>query len=150
VMTPNGPMVVYGCVISWANEPNLDDGSPATLWQAHAEVIDRVDRDLHTIRNGYPGVPVVVAGDFNQDRDGSGWYGTHAVRRQLGEVLDRHELTCVTGFDVVAAGLLHDRHLVDHICVPHRLAEVAEVSCWEPTDTDGVRLSDHPTVAVDV
>ena len=150
VDAPFGELIVYGCVIPWANEPELTNRDSATMWQAHAEMIDRVDRDLHTIRHSHADVPIVVAGDFNQDRDGSSWYGTHAVRQQLGEVLDRHELACVTGFDVVATGLLHNRHLIDHICVPHHLAEVAEVSCWEPTDNDGVRLSDHPTVAIDV
>ncbi len=54
------------------------------------------------------------------------------------------------GFDVVAAGLLATHHLMDHLCVPAALAERANVSCWEITDEGDVRLSDHPTVAIDL
>jgi hypothetical protein len=150
VNTPAGDIVVYGCVIAWANEPLLADGSPVAMWKAHAEVITQIDHDLEMIGDRHHHVPIIVGGDFNQDRDGSGWYGTSAVRRQLGDVLDRHELTCVTAFDVVAAGLLDSHHLVDHICVPKSHAEPTVVSCWETTDNAGVRLSDHPTVAVDM
>jgi hypothetical protein len=150
VNAPTGDVVIYGCVIAWANELFLTDGSPAKMWRAHEETIRQIDHDLEVIRARYPTLPIIVGGDFNQDRDGSGWYGTHAVRQQLTDVLDRHGLACVTGFDVVAAGLLHTHHLVDHICVPRSLAEAAAVTCWEITNEEGVRLSDHPTVAIDI
>jgi len=150
VDAPIGQLVIYGCVIAWANEPILADGSPATMWRAHAENIAQIDHDLAVIRDRHPSLPIIIGGDFNQDRDGSGWYGTNAVRQQLTDVLGRHGLACVTGFDVVAAGLLGNHHLVDHICVPVSLAETAAVSCWEITDEAGVRLSDHPTVAIDL
>lgn len=51
---------------------------------------------------------------------------------------------------MVVAGLLDNHHLVDHICVPVPLATTAAVTCWEITDAAGVRLSDHPTVAIDL
>lgn len=124
--------------------------SPTTMWRAHAETIAQIDDDLEVLNDRYPSLPIIVGGDFNQDRDGSGWYGTNAVRQQLTGVLERHGLACVTGFDVVAAGLLDTQHLVDHICVPASLAQRARVSCWEITDETGVRLSDHPTVVIDL
>ena len=148
--TPIGELVVYGCVIAWANEPTLADGSAATMWRAHAECIGQIDDDLVTIRDHHPGLPVVLGGDFNQDRDGSGWYGTNAVRQQLSAVLDRHDLACPTALDVVAAGLLRSHHLVDHICVTNSLTADLDVHCWETIDEAGVRLSDHPTVAIDL
>jgi endonuclease/exonuclease/phosphatase family metal-dependent hydrolase len=147
--TPIGELVVYGCVIPWANEPTLGDGTPATMWRGHAETIEQIDLDLTVIRDRHPGVPIVLAGDFNQDRDGSGWYGTKAVRQQLSAVLDRHDLACPTAIDVVAAGLLRTQHLVDHICITKSLATDNHVRCWEATSEAGVRLSDHPTVAID-
>ena len=150
VDAPFGELIVYGCVIPWANEPELTNRDSATMWQAHAETIDQIDDDLRTIEDAHPGVPIVVAGDFNQDRDGSGWYGTHAVRDQLTEVLARHDLACLTCDDVVASGLLESQHLIDHICASTSLAQNATMSCWEATDRDDVRLSDHPTVAVDL
>lgn len=87
VDTPIGQLVIYGCVISWANEPFFADGSPATMWRAHAETIAQIDHDLKAINDRYPSVPIVIGGDFNQDRDGSGWYGINAVRQQLTKVL---------------------------------------------------------------
>lgn len=52
--------------------------------------------------------------------------------------------------DVVAAGMLRSHHLGDHICVSTSLADDVAVRCWETVDDDGVRLSDHPTVAIDL
>jgi endonuclease/exonuclease/phosphatase family metal-dependent hydrolase len=91
-------------------------------------------------------------GDFNQDRDGSGWYGSRRGRELLTEALAAARLVCVTSEDVVAAGKLRRNHLVDHIAISedwHRTFRI-EVSCWEPTDVDGTKLSDHPTVAIDL
>ncbi len=150
IETPIGELVVYGCVIAWANEPTLADGTKAGMWQAHTETIEQIDNDLAQIRDRLPRIPIVLAGDFNQDRDGSGWYGTHSVRQQLTTVLDRHDLACPTALDVVASGLLRSHHLVDHICITSALANRAEVRCWENTDATGTRLSDHPTVALDI
>jgi hypothetical protein len=45
--------------------------------------------------------------------------------------------------------VLTQGNLVDHICVSAEV-EVADVHVWERTDDSGQRLSDHPTVAVDV
>jgi hypothetical protein len=49
-----------------------------------------------------------------------------------------------------AAGLLERQHLVDHICVADTLSRGATVHCWEAIDEAGNRLSDHPTIAVDI
>jgi endonuclease/exonuclease/phosphatase family metal-dependent hydrolase len=150
VGAPVGPLLVYGTVISWANEPNFDDGREARMWEAHMAEIARQGGEWARLRAMHPGVPMVVAGDFNQDRDGSGWYGTHAGRSALGTALLDAGLVCVTRFDVVEAGLLESDHLVDHICVTNDLATNAVVRCWERIDSSGQRLSDHPTVAVDI
>jgi hypothetical protein len=57
-------------------------------------------------------------------------------------------LACVTTEDAVARGKLRTNHLIDHICISPPLVVAGEISCWEPTRTDGVVLSDHPGVAV--
>jgi endonuclease/exonuclease/phosphatase family metal-dependent hydrolase len=149
VHAPAGPIMVYGTVIAWANEPFHDDGSKARMWDVHRAEIDRQGADWAALRAAYPELPVVVAGDFNQDRDGSGWYGTRDVRARLGEWLDRSGLVCVTAMDAVASGLLKSHHLVDHICVTADVAARVKVSCWEHMDDTGQRLSDHPTIAID-
>jgi hypothetical protein len=145
-----GPFVIYGTVLPWANEPG-DDGR-ARMWQVHEREVERQGEDWAELRRRFPGLPLIVAGDFNQDRDGSGWYGTPKVRAALTRALDDAGLVCVTTEDVVRSGRLADQHLVDHIAVSETLLTSMEatMSCWARTDTDGVRLSDHPTVAVDL
>jgi endonuclease/exonuclease/phosphatase family metal-dependent hydrolase len=149
VRAPSGPLIVYGTVIAWANEPHHDDGRPARMWEVHLAEIERQGREWAQLRAEHPGVPLVVAGDFNQDRDGSNWYGTVATRARLGEALAGAGLVCTTRIDAVACGLLERNHLIDHICLPPELDAAAEVRCWEPVDGDQ-RLSDHPVVAVDL
>jgi endonuclease/exonuclease/phosphatase family metal-dependent hydrolase len=97
-------------------------------------------------------VPLIVAGDFNQDRDRSGWYGTRRGRELLAQALHDVDLVCMTDEDVVATGKLRESHLVDHIAICRRWAAEHEVrlNCWEKTDPDGTHLSDHPTVAIDL
>lgn len=150
VETPHGEMVVYGTVLPWANEKG-DDGQ-ARMWQIHYAQIERQAEDWCTLRELYPDLPLVVAGDFNQDRDGSGWYGTRRGRDLLTRALDDVDLSCATDEDVVATGKLRAAHLVDHIAICRRWTNEADVrlSCWEQTDQDGTHLSDHPTVAIDL
>lgn len=150
VETPDGPVVIYGTVIPYANE--VDGEEPAGMWQSHYRSIQRQGAEWLALRQQYPQAPLVVAGDFNQDRDGSRWYGTHQGRTLLADELARADLACVTEEDVVQAGKLTFNHLVDHIAVSrgHLDQHTANLSCWEPTDDDGTRLSDHPTVVVDL
>ncbi|MFT6804333.1 MAG: endonuclease/exonuclease/phosphatase family metal-dependent hydrolase [Nitriliruptoraceae bacterium] len=102
------------------------------------------------LREAYPGTPMIVAGDFNQDRDASGWYGTHHVPQILTDELRRNDLQVVTDVNVVEAGL-HDGNLVDHIAVTSRLIWGGSVmSVMGLRDSDGIRLSDHPTVIVEL
>jgi endonuclease/exonuclease/phosphatase family metal-dependent hydrolase len=122
------------------------------MWKVHHEQIERQAQDWRTLRELHPHAALVVAGDFNQDRDGSGWYGTRRGRDLLSRALEGANLACVTDEDVVASGKLRASHLVDHIAVCRRWSAGfdAHLSCWEKTDQDGVRLSDHPTVVVDL
>lgn len=150
VERPEGPFVIYGTVLPWANEPG-EDGR-ARKWQVHEREVARQGEEWLELRRSFPDLPLIVAGDFNQDRDGSGWYGTPKVRSALTRALDDARLVCVTTEDVVTSGRLADQHLVDHVAVCGSLLASHDVSmsCWPRTDDDGVRLSDHPTVVVDL
>ncbi len=148
VDTPLGPVVVYATIIPWANDPKFEDGSPAKMWQAHRAGIERQGGEWKRLRELHPGVPLVVAGDFNQDRDGSGWYGTKDARAELGAALAATDLTCLTEADAVAIGQLKSDHLIDHICATSDLVSQGGMRCWEKVDQQGRRLSDHPTVAI--
>ena len=147
--TPLGQIVVYGTVLAWANEPHTDEGTPTKMWEVHLAEIERQGHDWRTIREAHPDVPLVIAGDFNQDRDGSRWYGTKEARHKLSEQLEASSLTCLTAVDVVAEGMLEAQHLIDHVCSTAHLT-MQELQCWETHDDSGIRLSDHPTVAVDL
>ena len=150
VHRPDAPFLVYGTVIAWANEPTFDDGRPARMWQVHLAEIERQGAEWQRLRELHPDLPVIVAGDFNQDRDGSGWYGTAAGRQALSQALADAGLRCVTDMDAVETGKLATAHLIDHVCLTPDLPEVIGVSCWEPQAPDGSVLSDHPIVAVDL
>jgi endonuclease/exonuclease/phosphatase family metal-dependent hydrolase len=147
---PTGPIVLYGTVLPWANDRGDDGKAPA--WQTHYAAIEAQGEQWRQLRSLYPQAPMIVAGDFNQDRDGSGWYGTERGRDLLTGALDSADLVCTTAEDVVATGKLQRSHLVDHIAISRDWAECSEVTlqCWETTDADGIRLSDHPTVAIDL
>jgi endonuclease/exonuclease/phosphatase family metal-dependent hydrolase len=150
VEAPSGPILVFGTVIAWANESAHDDGRPARMWEVHLEEIARQGAEWRQVRKAFPNHPMVLAGDFNQNLDGARWYGTQRTRAALRSALDGADLLCITDEDCVAAGHLEAHHLVDHICVTPDVASDARLRCWEPTDEDGRRLSDHPTVAVDL
>jgi len=149
IETPSGPIVVYGTVIPYANDPWLDGDSPARKWEAHLAAIDRQGAEWSQLRADRPGVPLIVAGDFNQTRDGSTYYGSQEVWSRLSARLDSAGLRCLTDTDVIAAGLLPSGHLVDHICASSEVAQVGKMHCW-PAHDGSVRFSDHPTVAVDL
>ncbi|MDQ1501844.1 MAG: hypothetical protein QOI86_5184 [Actinomycetota bacterium] len=145
---PTDPILVYGTVIAW-QRAFYDDGSPGE------NVAGPPGRDrpsgtgVAAAPREHPDLPLIVAGDFNQDRDGSGWYGTTRTRQPLGEALDTAGLHCVTEMDPGAIGLTSG-HLIDHICTTADLADTARVNCWNCYDATGQRLSDHPTVAADL
>jgi endonuclease/exonuclease/phosphatase family metal-dependent hydrolase len=147
---PAGPLVVHGTVLPWANDRGND--GQAGAWQEHYAAIEAQGHQWRELRSLYPHAPLVVAGDFNQDRDGSGWYGTRRGRDLLTAALTGADLECVTAEDVVATGKLQRSHLVDHIAISRSWARCSEVKlqCWEATDADGVHLSDHPTVLIDL
>ena len=150
VTTPWGPVIVYGTVLAWANERHFDDGQPARMWEVHNAEVRRQVSEWAGIANRHRGVPFVVAGDFNQDRDGSGWYGSAKARHAVTEGLEAAGLECVTAFDAVAEGRLANSHLIDHICISWNWAHLSTIELFERTDAQGRRLSDHPTVAVEI
>ena len=148
--TPLGPLIIYGTVIPYANERTFDDGRPAQRWQVHHAEAERQAAEWAQLAADNPEVPLVVAGDFNQDRDGSLIYGTQVGRDRVSAGLRAAGLVCVTDRDAVEAGWLPAGHLIDHICISERLAPAATVTCWDKIDEEGQALSDHPIVAVDL
>src|SRR5262249_22262005 len=54
VHTPGGPLLVYGTVLAWANEPHHDAGQPARMWDVHLAEIDRQGAEWIRLRTCYP------------------------------------------------------------------------------------------------
>lgn len=149
VETPKGPLLVNGCVIAYAHDKGTD--GTARAWQRHAEELARQAGEWLELQRLHPGVPLMVAGDMNQTHDGARHgYGTWAVREQLLEALDAVSLRLVTTRDVVASGEA-DVHLVDHVAVPIRWSDDrVSMSVIGTRGTDGVRISDHANIIIDV
>lgn len=147
--TPVGPMIVYGTIITYANDRG--ENGKARRWEEHRKSIQEHAADWRRLRKIFPNHLFCIAGDFNQSRDGSGWYEDADSVNKLSAALERNQLVCVTEEDLRAKGILQSRASIDHICLSRSLAgKVVSLDAWEGTTDDGCRMSDHNGVAVDV
>jgi endonuclease/exonuclease/phosphatase family metal-dependent hydrolase len=81
---------------------------------------------------------------------GPHYYGTVKGRALLRTGLDAAGLACMTETERIPPGLLAHGP-IDHVCVSEPLCHAARVAgAWEGKDGDGIRLSDHSGVAVEV
>ncbi len=146
---PDQPLLVYGSIIAYAGYKGSDGKSQ--MKEQHYRYIGWHAEDWRRLRQEFPDHHIITGGDYNQNRDGARWYGTRKGRDMLSEALSGAGLKCVTEQDFVAAGKLEKRHTVDHLCMDESLAaRVATVDAWERTRPDGLRMSDHSGVLVDL
>jgi len=122
-------------------------------WELHYESIANHAADWRRLRDNYPDHRMVVAGDFNQNRDGRRWYGTEKGRGDLRDALAGAKLDCATEGAIKPmeeGDLLNPT--VDHICLDWALVELGPVvKGWPAGETPGgKRLTDHTGVYVDV
>jgi endonuclease/exonuclease/phosphatase family metal-dependent hydrolase len=146
--TPLGALLVYGTVMPWHADPGPTADAPN--WSEHHRVLPEQAVEWAALRAAYPDVPLCVAGDFNTDLGGANYYGTKRGRAALVDGLRAAELVCLTSTDRVPAGRLAHPP-IDHVCVSASLgAGAAVVDAWEGTTADGVRLSDHSGLVVEL
>lgn len=147
VRSPLGPAIIYGTIIAYANYRGLDGTS--RRWVEHRKAVEAQGRDWLNLRRQFPGHLFVLAGDFNQSRDGSGWCEDGVSGRLLTHHLAAAGLTCLTEANLNEAFKL-GRSTVDHICVgpSHRVRDWT-VDAW-PGTFYGRRLSDHNGVLAQV
>ncbi|HEY9877780.1 MAG TPA: endonuclease/exonuclease/phosphatase family protein [Leptolyngbyaceae cyanobacterium] len=142
-----GRITVYGSIIPYHNYRGPEGKS--VQWEEHKNAIAWHKQDWLNLRASFPQHEMITAGDYNQTRSGVGGYGTSGVRQLLSEALSVASLQCVTEEDFTATKKL-SRHSIDHICLsPQLAAAVSEVDVWEGT-LEGIRLSDHNGVIVDL
>jgi endonuclease/exonuclease/phosphatase (EEP) superfamily protein YafD len=139
---PKGKYLVYGTILTWHGDRGQDEQSKN--WEEHYKSIQAHGNDWYRLLQENPNSRMIVAGDFNQARDKSKWYGTEKGINLLTELLERNSLICLT--DTVQPKL---RHNIDHICVTKDWAIAGNPKSWEGTQED-VILSDHNGVYVEI
>lgn len=148
VTTPAGPLLVYGTVLPWGTDPGPDLANPAKGWSEMDRVLPLQLAEWRRLRDAHPGVPLVVAGDLNMNLGGPHYYGTKRCRDTLLTGVQGLGLVCATTTDRVPPGAL--RHPpIDHVLVPASWSTPV-VSAWEGRTPEGVRLSDHSGLVVEV
>ncbi|MCG9890973.1 MAG: endonuclease/exonuclease/phosphatase family protein [Thermosynechococcaceae cyanobacterium MS004] len=139
----SGNLLIYGTIITWHGDRGKDGQSKN--WEEHYKSIQLHGDDWHRLLQENSGSGLLVAGDFNQSRDESNWYGTEKGRALLTEQLKRNHLVCLT--DELKP---MQRHNIDHICLSEDWAEISLVACWEGRTEDDIKLSDHNGVYVEI
>jgi endonuclease/exonuclease/phosphatase family metal-dependent hydrolase len=154
---PLGEILVYATIITWRDDKGPDNNSPA--WAEHYKAVTQQGDDWERLRHGGSGnIRLVVAGDFNQTRDGSKQtYGTRRGREMLGRELARNDLDCLTTENFGETGKLAidpakgwARSNIDHICVTAGVFSVLQVGAWDHFIDSRTYLSDHNGVYVDL
>lgn len=126
----------------------------------HNENILLQSADWLQISGEYPGIPLCVAGDFNQTRDGKkGGYGTIDCRNLLTQALEICDLCCITEEDFGENGKLqpdpkkgYPRRNIDHICISnsfHENLSSISIGAWDHFTDEGTYMTDHNGVYLD-
>ena len=148
IETPLGALIVYGTVLPWHTDPGPSGDSRS--WVEHHRVLPEQAAEWAALRAAHPGAHLCVAGDLNTDLDGAHYYGTKRGRAALVEGLRAADLICVTSTDRVPDGWLAHPP-IDHVCVSAALSAGASVvEAWNGTTSDGVHLSDHSALVVEL
>jgi endonuclease/exonuclease/phosphatase family metal-dependent hydrolase len=140
--TSLGNCLVYGTIITYAHDGTQ---SGAKLWEKHYAAIAAQSQDWQKLAQ--TGLPLIVAGDFNETLHGKHDYGTKQGRDQLLKALKSSELEAVTAKSPIG-------YAIDHICVSQpwceRIAPLKEANQFQPTTEDGKPVSDHQGLWIDL
>lgn len=154
VKSPFGLLTIYGTILTWRNDKGKNGLSRP--WEEHEKAIVSQGQHWQHLHESRKTVPLIVAGDFNQARDGVGGYKSPNGVRALNEQLEKSNLTCITKEDFGAEGKLHVdprkgyyRHNIDHICITQNFFDIKHVGAWDHF-TESQFLSDHNGVYVDL
>ena len=151
--SPIGALLIRGLVLPYHAEPD-PSGGPTRRWAEFSRELELQGEDWLRLRERYPEMPLVIAGDFNQSLDGSNYYEKTSTRKRLTESLEGSGMRCLTTEDGVRAGRLVKNHLIDHVCASAGIEVLGDIACWEGwvESSDGTRttMSDHPGVAVNL
>ncbi len=140
VDTPIGNLIVYGTIITWANDGVYEKQSKK--WERHYEAIAFQSQDWLKLEE--TALPICVAGDFNEALSEPFHYGTKKGKALLESALKQTDLVCVTAQKTFG-------YNIDHICLTSAWAErVTQINFWNCSTADGKPVSDHRGVSVDL
>lgn len=143
-------LVLYGTVLPWHTDPGPHLDAPARSWAEHHRVLPEQAAEWASLQQCYPHAMLIVAGDLNMNLGGPHYYGTTRGRRMLREAMASLGLFCATETERVPAGAL-TWPPIDHVLLPTAWEpRAAVVAAWEGRAEDGVRLSDHSGLVVEV
>lgn len=162
IESPFGQVIIYGTIIPYHMAGVTGNRYPHTgykTWEFHEKDILAQSADWLKIGLTFPGIPLMIIGDFNQTRDDlPKGYGTKTGRELLTTALNNNKLTCLTGLDFGKTHLRIDpnkgkvRRNVDHICVSNHLLinlKNLQVGAWDHFTDEGEYMSDHNGVFID-
>jgi endonuclease/exonuclease/phosphatase family metal-dependent hydrolase len=140
--TPLGHCLVYGTIITYAHEGTQ---SGAKLWENHYAAIAAQSQDWQKLAQ--TGLPLIVAGDFNETLHGKHSYGTQRGRTQLLEALQDCQLKPVTADNSIG-------HAIDHICLSQhwldQLQPLTKNNQFQRHTNDKKPVSDHDGLWIDL
>lgn len=155
IESPFGRFILYGTIIPYhmAGVSGIRYGNLGyKSWEFHEKDLYNQAQNWLEIINDNQGLPLIIAGDFNQTRFNDIGYGTKKVRDILTQKLLDLEITCVTEVDFSDKHLTIDpkkgktRNNIDHICVANSLINQMKnynVGAWDHFTEDGKYMSDH-------
>jgi hypothetical protein len=153
ISSPLGDMMLYATIIPYYGYKGADNNSGA--WVEHYKAIAHLGEDCSRLQMETSHlIPIFVAGDFNQTRDGSlKTYGTEKGRQMLSEMLERNNLTCLTEENYklkIDPAKGWPRNNVDHICMTRGAFSVVASEARDHFTEGEIYLSDHNGVYVDL
>ena len=143
-----GSFLVYGTVIPWDKDEGLSKGVKAGRWEEHRRQVKVQTTEWEVLSKSYPEHLLCIAGDFNQHRGSVGSYKDAESVKRVTESTALCHLTCVTQNYPESAKL--SKPLVDHVCLPDRLAKLSSVTVFPFDDNPKEQLSDHHCVLVTI
>lgn len=149
--TPLGAMIMFGTVLPWQHDRGKSFKEPG--WSEFYRVIDEQSEEWNALRRDNPNAALCVAGDLNHSLSGPNKYKywTSRGRKAMHAAMEKNDLFCTTEEDLIPEVLKMTNPLIDHVLVPKSFATNSRiVATWEGTTLDGVRLSDHSGLVVDL
>jgi|SRR5690554_302604 len=155
IESPFGNIILYGTIIPYhmAGVSGVRYGNLGfKAWEYHERDLIAQAENWRELIHHTNGLPLIIAGDFNQTRFNNIGYGTKKVRDVLSHLLKELDITCVTEIDFSENYLTEDhkkgktRKNIDHICISNSFLEKLneyEVGAWDHFTAEGKYMSDH-------